>query len=126
MLSLKSVGFALSLGAVVTVTYAADQEVSFKKNVMPILQTSCLECHNPGGKGAGKSGLLLDSYEHLMKGTKYGPVIDPGHSLNSAFIQLIEGKQVDKSIRMPHGKVELPAASKKTLKDWVDQGAKNN
>ena len=126
MLSLKAVGFALSLGAVVTVTYAADQEVSFKKDVMPVLQTSCLECHKPGGKGAVKSGLLLDSYEHLMKGTKYGPVIDPGHSLNSAFIQLIEGKQVHKSIRMPHGGAELSATSKQILKDWVDQGAKNN
>jgi mono/diheme cytochrome c family protein len=126
MLSLKSVGFALSLGAVVTVASAAEQEVSFKQDVMPILQTNCLECHSPGGKGAVKSGLLLDSYEHLMKGTKYGPVIDPGHSLNSPFIQVIEGKQVHKSIRMPHGGKELSAAGKKVLKDWVDQGAKNN
>jgi hypothetical protein len=127
MLSLKSVGFALSLGAVVTVASAADQQVSFKKDVMPILQASCLECHSgPGGKGTGKSGLLMDTYEHLMKGTKYGPVVDPGYSVNSVFIQVIEGKQVDPSIRMPHGGVELSAASKKILKDWVDQGAKNN
>ena len=127
MLSLQSVGFALSLGAVVTVASAADQEVSFEKDVMPVLQTSCLECHSsPGGKGTSKSGLLMDTYEHLMKGTKYGPVVDPGHSVNSVLIQVIEGKQVDKSIRMPHGGVELSTASKKLLKDWVDQGAKNN
>lgn len=127
MFSLKLVGFALSLGTVVAMASAADQEVSFKKDVMPVLQANCLECHSPGGKHLGKSGLLMDTYEHLIEGSKYGPVIDSSHSEQSMFIQVIEVKQVDPWIRMPHhGGVELSTASKKILKDWVDQGAKNN
>ena len=123
---LKAVGFALSLGAVVTVANAADKAVSYKQDVMPILQTSCGECHSQGGKGTAKSGLLLDSYEHLMKGTKYGPIVEPGHSINSVLVQVLEGKQVAPSIRMPHGGVHLSDASIKVIKEWVDQGAKNN
>jgi hypothetical protein len=127
MLPLQSVGFALSLGTVIAVASAADQKVSFKKDVMPVLQANCLECHSPGGKHVGKSGLQMDTYENLMKGSKYGPVIDPGHSVNSLFIQVIEVKHLEPSIQMPHhGGAELPAADKKILKDWVDQGAKNN
>jgi hypothetical protein len=124
--SLKLVGFALSLGTVVAVASAADQEVSFKKDVMPVLQANCLECHSPGGKHTSKSKLLMDTYEHLINGSRYGTVIVPGHSEQSMFTQVIEVK-VDPLIRMPHhGGVELPPASKKILKDWVDQGAKNN
>ena len=123
---LKAVGFALSLGAVATVADAADKTVSYKQDVAPILQASCGECHSQGGKGTAKSGLLLDSYDHLMKGTKYGPIVDPGHSVNSVLVQVIEGKQVAPSIRMPHGGVKMSEASIKVIKNWVDQGAKNN
>jgi hypothetical protein len=89
------------------------------------LQTSCLECHSKDGKGEQKSGLLLDSYEHIMKGTKYAPIVVPGSSLNSVLNQVVEGR-VDKSISMPHGGKPLSEASIKILKAWVDQGAKNN
>ncbi len=123
---LKSVGVALSLCAVVTAAYAADKQVSYKRDVQPILQASCGECHTPGGKGESKSGLMLDSYQHLMKGTKYGPIVDPGKSINSVLVQVLEGKQVDPSIRMPHGGVKMSEASVQIITTWVNQGAKDN
>ena len=62
-----------------------------------------------------------------MKGTKMGPVIVPGQSLNSSLNRLIEGRPgVDPSIQMPNGKVKLPEADLATIRKWVDQGAKNN
>ena len=125
MFSVKSVGFALCLGTVMTAAYGAERQVSFKQEVMPILQQHCVQCHGPGGKGQTQSGLLLDSYQHLMKGTKYGPVVVPGNSLSSVFNQVVEGR-VDKSIAMPHGGEALPEATIKVLKHWVDQGAKDN
>lgn len=126
MFSVRSFGFAVCLSlSMMTAAYSAERPVSFKKDVAPILQQHCLECHSPGGKGESKSGLLLDSYEHLMKGTKYGPVVAPGSSLNSVFNQVVEGR-VDKSIAMPHGGEALSEKDIKTLKAWVDQGAKNN
>jgi hypothetical protein len=100
-------------------------EVSFQQDVMPILKARCLACHIKGGKGYEKSGLLMDSYENLLKGTKFGKVIVPGNSLNSVFNQVVEGR-VDKSITMPHGGEQLVKTEIEILKTWVDQGAKNN
>ena len=44
-------------------------EVSYKKDVVPILHDYCLSCHQPGGKGYEKSGLDMRTYDSLMKGT---------------------------------------------------------
>lgn len=122
----KSVGAVLSLCVVAAVATAADKEVSFKREVQPLLQASCGECHSPGGKGESKSGVLLDSYQHLMRGTKYGPIVVPKESINSVLVQLLEGAHVDPSIRMPHGKVKLSDPSIQVIRTWIDQGAKNN
>ena len=101
-------------------------EVSFKKDVSPIIHDYCLNCHEPGGKGYEKSGLNMSSYQSLMKGTKFGSVIKPGDSFTSILIQVVEGR-VHASIKMPLG-MEGGLAKDKiaTLKKWVDQGAKDN
>jgi hypothetical protein len=102
-----------------------EKVVSFKTDVQPILKESCSECHLPGGRGTLKTGLDMSSYENLMKGTKFGPVIVPGSSLTSALNMLVEGR-ADPSIKMPHHKDPLPVEKAAVLKKWVDQGAKNN
>ena len=105
-----------------------EKPVSFQKDVLPILKAGCAECHTaPDGEGYQKSGLAVGTYEELMKGTKMGPVIIPGQSLNSSLNRLAEGRPgVDPSIQMPHGKVKLPEEQLALLRKWVDQGAKNN
>ena len=101
-------------------------EVSYKKDVVPILHDYCLSCHQPGGKGYEKSGLDMRTYDSLMKGTKFGSVIKPGDSFTSIIIQVIEGR-VHKSIKMPFGMSGGLAKDKiEVLKRWVDQGAKDN
>ena len=118
----------LGLGALGGCSEPSDKPVSFQKDLIPILKSSCAECHTPPkGEGYQKTGLAVGTYEELMKGTKMGPVIVPGQSLNSSLNRLIEGRPgVDPSIQMPHGKVKLPEAQLVLLRKWVDQGAKNN
>lgn len=100
--------------------------VSFKDDVSPILAANCLKCHDaPDAKGTTKSGLRLDSYAGVMQGTKFGPVIDPGYPESSVLNQVIEGR-VDKSIAMPHGGQAIAAADQKVIREWVEQGAKDN
>ena len=102
------------------------QEISYKKDVQPIIHDYCLNCHEPGGKGYEKSGLNMTSYQTLMKGTKFGAVIKPGDSFTSIFIQVIEGR-VHSSIKMPYGmNGGLAKENISILKKWVDQGAKDN
>ena len=102
-----------------------EKEVSFKADIQPILAKNCLECHAAGGAGAEKSGLLMSSYEDLMKGTRFGAIVKPGDGLTSALIMLVEGR-VDPSIRMPHHKEPLSTDQIALLRTWVEQGANNN
>lgn len=111
---------------VVTLSAHAEKLVSFRADIRPILDDYCLSCHVPGGKGFEKSKLDLSSYQSLMKGTQFGPVIKPGDSQNSTLNMLVEGR-ADPSISMPYGiKGSLSPDKIKLLKRWVDQGAKDN
>ncbi|MDE1981553.1 MAG: hypothetical protein KGJ15_01775 [Betaproteobacteria bacterium] len=100
-------------------------EVSYQHEVLPILKASCFECHTPGGVGYEKSKLDMSSYDTLMKGTQFGPVVKPGDTLTSVLVMLIENR-ADVSIHMPYQRNLLPQKSIDTIKTWVAQGAKNN
>jgi len=102
-------------------------EVSFKNDVQPILHDYCVSCHSVGGKGYIKSGLDLTSYDGLMKGTKYGPVVIPGNSEASTFTKLLTG--TNKGLKMPMGLNAAGTLDRQyilTLRKWVAQGARNN
>jgi hypothetical protein len=106
---------------------ACDKEAPFRKvtyvtDVEPIVQQHCLECHVAGKEGAEKSGYLMDSYEAVMEGTKYGPVIVPDSSESSSLYLLVAGK-ADPSIQMPHGKAPLSDEQITTIRLWIDKGA---
>ncbi len=123
LLSLSTLASVILLSGCDTTPAA---KISFAKQVQPILAQHCLECHDTKGSGAVASGLQLTSYQHLMKGTKFGPVIKPGDSLSSTLVILIEGR-ANASINMPHG--DRPPLSKEqvqTLRQWIDQGANDN
>ena len=89
-------------------------EVSLQNDLMPILQAHCVDCHNADdAEGTKVSGVRLDSYAGIMKGTKFGPIVDPGHPAGSVLNQVIEGR-VHESIAMPHG-TEKPLSESKQL-----------
>ncbi len=67
----------------------------------------------------------MASYEALMQGTVYGPVIVPGDSRHSILNMLVEGRS-DPSMRMPHGREALGTEEIEILRLWVDHGALNN
>ena len=100
--------------------------MSFAGDVKPILDKRCGDCHAPGQPGYEASGLGFASYEEVMTGTRYGPVVIPGDSLGSNLIILVEGR-ADPAIAMPHGDSEpLLKGEIETLRLWIEQGAANN
>ena len=102
------------------------RQISFRGDVQPILGSNCSECHTPpDGEGYLKTGLSMASYEDLMHGTIYGPVIVPGNSRHSILNMLVEGR-AGPSMRMPHGRKPLNADEIEILRLWVEQGAANN
>lgn len=104
----------------------AEEQVSYKLDVQPILTARCGACHTPPeGQGYVASGLDLSSYEGLMKGTKHGAIVVPGEPVRSNLLVLIEGKAAPE-IRMPHNQRPLLKYQTLTLRDWIKQGAKDN
>ena len=118
--------FSISAFGEVDTKYKKDADISYKKDVYPIFQDYCISCHSPGGKGYIKSGFDLRTYQSLMKGTKFGPVIQAGSSMTSTLNILVSG-HASPAISMPYGiKDGLPKDKSRILNRWVDQGAKDN
>jgi hypothetical protein len=88
-------------------------ELSFKKDVAPLLQAKCLRCHS-GTRPKGD--LDLSREEGLRAGGSDGAVVQPGKANASLLYQYI----VDK--KMPP-KEPLAAADIEILRRWIDAGA---
>jgi hypothetical protein len=108
-----------------TRAYAAEPQVSFSQDILPLLKWRCVSCHQPGGEGYEKSGLDLTSYQGLMKGTKFGPMVIAGSPETSNLMRLLDW-QVSPAIRMPHGKKQLSICDRDSIRTWIRDGAKNN
>ena len=100
-------------------------KVSFKNDIMPIFKQNCSVCHLEGGMGYNASGFSVESYESIMKGTKFGPVIQAGKSVSSTLKVLLEHK-ADPKINMPKQAPKLSDDKIQLISKWIDQGAKNN
>ena len=122
------------IAAIPVLNAGCSKSVSYDKDVQSILNDSCLTCHDGTGEGSKKSGFNVTDYNTLMKGTKTGPVVVPGSSASSTLYRLIDHKS-DPEIQMPphhdealaEGKARpLKDAQIATIKEWIDQGAKDN
>jgi len=102
-----------------------DPKISFRDDVFPIVASKCLSCHEENGRGYKHSGLLLNNYENLLKGSVNGPVITPGSTSKSTLSVYIH-PSADPSTQMPYGsRAQLTKSEITTIDLWIDQGAKN-
>lgn len=129
---IRSIGAVMALGTFVSVgvgpggeARAASEKMSFAEDIVPILQGRCVTCHRPGGVGYDKSGFDLTSYEGLMRGTKFGPMVVPGDSELSNFMVLLDWRAAPE-LRMPHGQKKLSSCDRDAIRSWIREGAKNN
>ncbi len=102
---------------------AQQQQLSYAEEIAPIFKGWCVSCHQPGGQGFEASGLDLTSYQGLMKGTKFGPMVIPKDPDGSSLVALVNGRA---KIRMPYGHKPLPVCLRQNIWTWIFQGAKNN
>jgi hypothetical protein len=112
-----SIGFALT--GFVPSLFGADAKVDFAKDIQPIFQKRCTECHGPE-KQKGK--LRLDSKEAAFKGGKDGPVITPGNAEKSELYRRITLPKGDDDV-MPNEGELLTKAQTDLFRDWINQGA---
>jgi len=119
------VALAAPAGSIQAQPLSADSPVSFKLEVLPIFQGGCVQCHQPGGEGYEASGLDLRSYDGLMQGTKYGPMIVPGDPFTSNLMVMLEGR-ASPQIQMPLHRGRLRQAYINIIRHWIMEGAQDN
>lgn len=105
---------------------ADDPVVSYAQDIQPILDRHCSACHVGEGAGVVASGFRTDSYAAVMAGTRFGSMIEPGDPLSSSLYRLVSGREIDPSIRMPHGDAKMPEDEIKLIEEWIRQGALDN
>ena len=92
--------------------------VDFTRDIQPILQSQCYECHGPE-KARGR--LRLDRRAAALEGGATGAAVIPGNSEGSLLIRRVLG--LDDEERMPKDGDALPEAQIALLRAWIDQGA---
>ena len=75
---------------------SAQKDVTYAKDIKPLLDASCVRCH---GAERPKAGLRLNSLEGVLKGSKEGPVVVKGNSAKSFIVEAIS--QLDPETAMP-------------------------
>ena len=123
----KNAGKLVALGLFpLAMVACGESTISFSQDVKPILDTYCMECHQPGGQGEVVSGFGMATHESLLKGARFGPMVIAGDAEGSNMLVLMEGR-ADPSISMPHGQQD-PVSKKdiQTIRSWIVQGARNN
>lgn len=97
----------------------AQAEVDFVKDVRPILEKHCYECH---GETKQKSGLRLDiKASAFHQGDVTAPNIIAGQADKSPIIEYVTASEPDE--RMPPKGPGLSPTEITTLTDWINGGA---
>lgn len=114
--------FSLSLtmvfsGAVAAVAAAAD--VDFARDVYPVLQRACFECH---GAEKQKGKLRLDVREAAFKGGDGGEAIVKGKPADSELLRRISLPKNDDDVMPSRGEL-LPPAEIELVRRWIAAGA---
>jgi mono/diheme cytochrome c family protein len=101
----------LALISTVTIAEARAEELSFNRDIRPILSDNCFYCHGPD-KNHRKGDLRLDVREELIK---LGP---------QTLIERITTTDADDLMPPADSHKRLSIKQKDTLKQWIAEGAK--
>ncbi len=85
-------------------------DVSYSRNIVPILETNCLTCHNDRVQ---QGGITLEGYENTI------PFVEDGRLMGS--IRHDEG-----FVAMPLTGVSISSCQTKKFQAWIDDGALDN
>jgi len=95
--------------------------MDFAKDILPILETSCLRCH---GAVKPKGGLRLDNRDAALRGGAGGLAILPGRSAESRLIHAVARLDAETPMPPPGKGGPLTPEQVGKLRAWIDQGLK--
>ena len=91
--------------------------LDFRRDVLPVLENRCFECHR--GEDAS-SGVRLDLRDELLGETTGRVLVAPGDPDRSRLILVISGR--DPEIKMPPEGDRLPDREIAVLRAWIKEG----
>lgn len=121
----------LSLAALFAAGATRAGEVSFQNDVMPVLTAHCVVCHMDGAE-QGHLSLFPEAYGHLVGVASTESKlkrVEAGKPDQSYLYRKLMGTHLDaggSGLRMPVQQDPLDAAFLDLLKQWIEQGAKQN
>jgi hypothetical protein len=98
--------------------YAADKNISYNRDVRPILAENCFACHG-ADSASRKADLRLDLRDEAIK----SEAIIPGDVEKSALLSRIFSENRSHVMPPPKTKRKLTDAQKEILKRWIAAGA---
>lgn len=113
----KTTGF-LVLAALASIECNA--EVSFSRQIKPLLQKNCIACHQPQSKQAD---LQLTSYSDFRKGGRKGAAFVAGKPDDSVVVSYLTGTAKP---QMPMGGKPLDSEQIELFRQWIREGAKDD
>jgi WD40 repeat protein len=96
--------------------------VDFEKEILPVLSTNCLACHN---RTKAKADLVLETPTDILKGGESGAAVVPKKADDSLLLK-VAAHRTDPVMPPKGNKVaaaDLTAEQLGLLKLWIDQGA---
>ncbi|MFM9147681.1 MAG: c-type cytochrome domain-containing protein, partial [Verrucomicrobiota bacterium] len=92
--------------------------VDFEREIRPLLQDRCVECHGPK---KNKADLRLDAKPHAFQGGESGPAFVAGDPAKSPVYERIT--TTDEDLKMPPKGEPLTAAQAEKVRQWIAEGA---
>src|SRR6201996_7795177 len=110
---------AIRIALFVLPVVAFGQQVSFDRDIRPIMSDTCFRCHGPD-VSSRMANMRLDLREEALKPKKNGTPIVPGDPDHSETIQRIFAKDAH-IMPPPFAHKELTEKQKETIRNWVAQ-----
>jgi mono/diheme cytochrome c family protein len=110
-----ALGFVAPTGA--KLPPAAEHQVDFARELKPLFEASCVNCH---GKGKNKGSFSLETRQSFLKGGESGLAAVSGKSDDSLVVRLVAGS--DPENVMPKKGTKWTPQQVGLLRAWIDQG----
>ena len=110
----------LVLGAVCHTAGAAEADVDFAREILPILSNKCFVCHGPDAAEIDEDMRRLDSAEGATAVRDTGRAIDPDSLQDSLILARIHS--ADDPMPPSDAEKQLTASERKLLTRWISQG----
>ena len=95
----------------------ARERVDFVRDIQPIFEASCVQCH---ARGKNKGDFSLETRRDFLEGGETGVAAVAGKSAESLVIEMISGLTPDNV--MPQKGKKLTPAQVSLFRAWIDQG----